>query len=95
MSRKCLKVGDRLGPINEASLTQDLSKLNAWLCTGVSWLSMFSGGFFEHGNKPSGPIKDGELLTIRVTVPSLFLMTGLGFVGIRTKINLTFTLSYV
>ena len=56
---------------------------------------MFSGGFFEHGNKVSGPIKDGELLTIRGTVPSIFLMTGLGFVGIHTKINLTFTPTYV
>jgi len=51
---------------------------------------MFSGGFYEHGNKPSGLIKDGELLTLRVTVPSILLMTGLGFVGIHTKVNLTF-----
>jgi len=56
---------------------------------------MSSGGFFEHGNKPSGPIKDGELLTLRVTVPSIFLVTGLGFVGIHAKINLTFTPVYV
>jgi len=56
---------------------------------------MSSGGFFEHGNKPSGPIKDEELLTLRMTVPFIFLMTGLSFVGIRKKINVTFTSTYV
>lgn len=64
MSRKCLKARDRLGRIKEASVTHDFGKLNAKLCTGVSWLRIPNGGFFEHGNKHSGPIKDGELLTI-------------------------------